>query len=85
MKMNTQPLLNLEVSLAELIRAFDQLPPNEDGQQHHFAVPFPLTDDYGNVIERQLLFGWNAEQKDWELNAKSCDLLITASERKEGE
>lgn len=81
MKMNTQPLLNLEVSLQELTKAFGQLPPNEDGQQHHVAVPFPVTDDYGNAIERQLLFSWNAEQKDWELNTKSCDLLITASKR----
>ncbi len=83
MKMNTQPLLNLEVSLEEINKAFEQLPANEDGQQHHFAVPFPTTDDYGNAIERQLLFSWNTERGDWELNTKGHDLLITASVRSE--
>lgn len=47
MKMNTQSLLNLAVSLEELNRAFEQLAANEEGQlqRPHFALPFPLRDD----------------------------------------
>lgn len=81
MKMNTHPLVNLEVSLDELVSAFKQLPANEDGQQHHYAIKFPVTNDYGNASERQLLFSWNQDFNDWELNTKGHDLLITASSR----
>ncbi|QJW90143.1 hypothetical protein HNV11_12520 [Spirosoma taeanense] len=81
MKMNTQSLINLEVNLAELTEAFQQLPSNTDGKKHHHAVKFPVTNDYGNACERELLFTWNAEYQDWELNTKGHDLIITASSR----
>ena len=81
MKMNTHPLLNLEVSLDELLYAFKQLPQKNEGQQSHFSVKFPVTNDYGNASERQLLFSWNEAYNDWELNTKGHDLLITASVR----
>ncbi|GAB4036058.1 hypothetical protein [Spirosoma jeollabukense] len=81
MKMNTKPIVNLEVSLKELTDAFAQLPNNPDDQQQHYAVRFPVTDDYGNTSERQLLFSWNHHYNDWEINTKGHDLLITASSR----
>ncbi|WP_084761882.1 hypothetical protein [Spirosoma spitsbergense] len=80
MKMNTQSLLNLEVSLDELIQAFRSLPDKPHDQRRH-AVKFTVTDDYGHPCERELLFSWNQDHNDWELNAKGHDLLITASAR----
>lgn len=80
MKMNTQPLVNLEVSLKELIKAFKSLP-NNPPDTHRYAVKFPVIDDYGNACERDLLFMWNQEQNDWELDTKGHDLLVTASQR----
>ncbi|GAB2579630.1 hypothetical protein [Spirosoma areae] len=79
--MNTQSLINLEVSLEELVNAFKQLPANQSGQQQHHAIKFALIDDYGNPCERELLFRWNQPHNDWELNTKGHDLLITASVR----
>ena len=81
MKMNTQSLINLQVSLDELVNAFKKLPANDDCQHHHFSVKFPVVDDFGKSCEQDLLFRWNDEQKDWELNTKGHDLLITASGR----
>ncbi len=81
MKMNTQSLINIQVSLDELVDAFKKLPDNKDGQHHHFSVKFPVTDDFGKSCEQDLLFQWNEENKDWELNTKGHDLLITASTR----
>ncbi len=81
MKMNTQSLVNLEVSLKELTEAFAQLPLKPDGAQPHYAVKYPVTNDYGNSCERELLFSWNHEFNDWEINTKGHDLLITASSR----
>ncbi|MFD2937315.1 hypothetical protein [Spirosoma flavum] len=77
--MNTQSLINLEVSLDELVEAFGQLPSNQDGQHHHYAVKFTVTDDFGKACERELLFHWIADRQDWALNTKGHDLLITAS------
>ena len=81
MKMNTQPIINLQVSLEELVGAFKELPANADNQLEHYSVKFPVTDDYGHPGERELLFSWNVEANDWELNAKGHDLLITSANR----
>ncbi|SFF35257.1 hypothetical protein [Spirosoma endophyticum] len=80
MKMNTQPLLNLQLNLDELVKAFDSLPNEPSGNFRH-SVKFTVTDDHGNLVERELLFSWNQDHSDWELNAKGHDLLITASDR----
>ena len=80
MKINTKPLINVEVSLEELVNAFKSLP-STPPDQHRYAVKFPVIDDYGNPCERDLLFRWNQEQNDWELDTKGHDLLITASQR----
>ncbi|MCK8491426.1 MULTISPECIES: hypothetical protein [Spirosoma] len=80
MKMNTQPIQNLEVSLEELVSAFKGLPAQPEGNEH-YTVKFSVPNDYGNASERQLLFKWNQEKNDWELNTKGHDLLITASSR----
>jgi hypothetical protein len=81
MKMNTQSLINLQVSLDELVNAFKKLPANEDGQHHHFSVKFSVVNDFGKSCEQDLLFQWDDVHKDWELNTKGHDLLITASSR----
>ncbi|MCK8493982.1 MULTISPECIES: hypothetical protein [Spirosoma] len=80
MKMNTQPLQNLQVSLDELVNAFSSLPEQPQENNLH-AVKFPVTNDYGNPCERELMFKWNPQHNDWELNTKGHDLLITAVER----
>ncbi|WP_018623116.1 hypothetical protein [Spirosoma luteum] len=81
MKMNTQSLINLQISLDELVDAFGKLPDNKDNQLHHFSVKFSVIDDFGKDCEQDLLFQWNEANKDWELNTKGHDLLITASSR----
>ena len=81
MKMNTKPMLNLEVCLEELVNAFSRLPGNQDGQAHHHSIKFPVTNDYGNICERELLFTWNPTDKDWELDTRGHDLVITSSPR----
>ena len=79
MKLNHEALVSIEVCLEELMDAFKSLPANENDQKHHYAVKFPVINDYGNECERELLFKWNKERKDWELNTKGHDLIITAS------
>jgi hypothetical protein len=79
MKLSHQALVSIEVCLEELVDAFKSLPPNDDDGKHHHAIRFPVTNDYGDECERHLLFKWNAERKDWELNTKGHDLIITAS------
>lgn len=81
MKINTQSLINIQVSLDELVDAFRKLPDNKDNQHHHFSVKFSVLDDFGKSCEQDLLFQWNEANKDWELNTKGHDLLITASSR----
>lgn len=78
MKMNTQPLTNLEISLNELVESFRNLPTTPP-DSHTYAVNFTVIDDYGNSVERKLLFRWNQENNKWELDAKAHELLITAS------
>ncbi|RYF74046.1 MAG: hypothetical protein EOO39_09285 [Cytophagaceae bacterium] len=79
MRMDTQQLMNLEISLQELIDAFKQLPPQCENQTHRYPIKFTVQDGYGNPCERELLFYWNAEQAQWELNTKGHGLLITCS------
>jgi hypothetical protein len=81
MTMNTQSLINLRVSLDELVPAFKKISANQDGQHRHFSVKFPVTDDFEKSCDQYLLFQWNDVQKDWELNTKGHNLLITASSR----
>lgn len=80
MKMDTQQLINLEISLQELTDAFKQLPSRCETLNHRYSVKFTVQDGYGNPCERELLFHWNCEQTQWELNTKGHDLLITCSQ-----
>ncbi|RZK31521.1 MAG: hypothetical protein EOO61_17920 [Hymenobacter sp.] len=77
MKMDTNHLINLEITLQELLDAFKQLPAQVEKPSNHYSVKFTVIDGYGHPCERQLLFYWNLKQTQWELNTKAHNLLIT--------